>query len=198
MGRKLKNPEGATPCPQPRRNFNSKLGEEYMLFSRALPYFPEFQQMVGKSIRAKMGANKVFLILEIGCGPGTTTIDLLRLNRKARIIGIDISEVMLTQARGFLSGYIERGRLELIHADATECLLSLPSESVDSIASAWVLHNFTQDARRELQAEIFRVLRKGGVFVNGDKYAEEDPLLHKKAYERVLGMMRSTFIKEGK
>jgi tRNA (cmo5U34)-methyltransferase len=61
-----------------------------------------------------------------------------------------------------------------------------------------VLHNFTQDARKELHSEIFRVLKTGGVFVNGDKYAEEDPLLHKESYETVLGMMRGTFKKEGK
>jgi 2-polyprenyl-3-methyl-5-hydroxy-6-metoxy-1,4-benzoquinol methylase len=38
-------------------------------------------------------------VLDVGCGPGTLTIDLARRVAPGRVVGIDVSEVVLAQAR---------------------------------------------------------------------------------------------------
>ena len=44
----------------------------------------------------------------------------------------------------------------------------------DVVASAYTLHNFLDIYREEVIREIFRVLKPGGLFVNGDRYALDD------------------------
>jgi len=51
----------------------------------------------------------------------------------------------------------------------------IPDDSFDAVASGFVLHNFGRTDRNILIAEIHRVLKPGGIFVNADKYAHDDP-----------------------
>jgi ubiquinone/menaquinone biosynthesis C-methylase UbiE len=57
-------------------------------------------------------------------------------------------------------------------------LLSLASDSIDLLASAYTLHNFEAGYRKQVLSEIFRVLKPGGRFINGDRYALDDVSAH--------------------
>lgn len=46
-------------------------------------------------------------ILDVGCGPGTLTIDLARLVAPGRVVGVDASEEVLERAREVLRGEFE-------------------------------------------------------------------------------------------
>jgi ubiquinone/menaquinone biosynthesis C-methylase UbiE len=75
-------------------------------------------------------------------------------------------------------------------ADALEALKALPAASVDVVASNYAIHNFTQDYRAQVLAEIHRVLVPGGLFVNGDRYAIDDRAAH---LEDTQAMVRQWF-----
>ncbi len=49
-------------------------------------------------------------------------------------------------------------------------LTHIASDSVDIVASAYTLHNFLNTYRADVINEIFRVLKPGGQFINGDRY----------------------------
>lgn len=167
MERKLKRIKKGSPSSAPkahRRSFDGKIGEEYMLFRKAIPHFEVFQEAIGGALMCAspyLYAKPSFSIVELGCGPGTTTSKLLLFNPNASLVkAIDNSEVMFKQARGRLGPFVTEGIVELIHADATDYLRKVPTKSLDSIASGWMIHNFTQNARAILHAEIYRVLKK--------------------------------------
>jgi len=73
----------------------------------------------------------------------------------------------------------------------------LPEFSFDVVASALVLHNLNRDYRHLLHEQIYRVLQLGGLFVNADKYAENDEQRFM-ALQVTLGRFFDTFVPLGK
>ncbi len=86
---------------------------------------------------------------------------------------------------------LETGRLRLIENDALSHLQGLLANSIDIIASAYTLHNFLHGYRQQVLVEILRVLKPGGLFVNGDRYAVDDRGEHlKNTQEEVKSYFR--------
>jgi ubiquinone/menaquinone biosynthesis C-methylase UbiE len=130
-------------------------------------------------------------LLEIGCGTGITTLRLLNSRPGLHVLSVDNAPAMLAQARENLAAELAKGRLELRETDALSALQALPDAAVDIVASAYTLHNFLQGYRSQVLAEILRVLKPGGVFVNGDRYAIDDPAEHlRHTQEEVKGYFR--------
>jgi ubiquinone/menaquinone biosynthesis C-methylase UbiE len=46
------------------------------------------------------------------------------------------------------------------------------------VASAYTLHNFLDTYRQDVMQEIFRILKPGGQFINGDRYGLDDISKH--------------------
>lgn len=159
--------------------FNGAIGKEYSMLRLICPAAADMSRQVGAFVRdwrtdgARCDAKRLETI-EIGCGTGITTSALLAARDDLRITAIDIAPAMLAQARDNLALQIRAGRVEFIESDALAFLRDLGSASVDVVASGYAFHNFEQEYRRHAVAEVFRVLRPGGVFVNGDRFAVED------------------------
>jgi tRNA (cmo5U34)-methyltransferase len=59
-------------------------------------------------------------------------------------------------------------------------------------ASAYTVHNFLETYRDQVLTEIFRVLRSGGIFLNGDRYALDDTAEHTRlTQEEVRGYFKA-------
>jgi SAM-dependent methyltransferase len=102
-------------------------------------------------------------VLELGCGAGDLSVQLLR--RGARLTAIDVSPAMIELARR----RAPEARFLLAPAEQT----GLPDESFELVVGKWVLHHVDVAAAA---TEIRRVLRPGGravFFENQDR----NPLL---------------------
>jgi SAM-dependent methyltransferase len=94
--------------------------------------------------------------IDIGCGTGVTTIDLLGfVGPNGRVLGVDISELMLARARERLGG---DPRLILVQADAT--VYPFPEQSFDLALSRMGVMFFAEPAKSF--ANIRRGLRGAG------------------------------------
>jgi tRNA (cmo5U34)-methyltransferase len=93
---------------------------------------------------------------------------------------------MLDQARVNLAEDIGHGTVTLIANDALTALRAQAGASVDIVASNYAIHNFDAAYRAATLAEIFRVLRPGGLFVNGDRYAMDDRDAHLKDTQNLV------------
>jgi polar amino acid transport system ATP-binding protein len=158
--------------------FDNILGDQYNLFKKAIPHHDEFQDKLGQVIKKYSATLKdaVLSAIDGGCGTGLTTVRILEADKRIKVIGIDSEEKTIDQAHEILKEY--ENRVTLQTADLLEALKKIPSESVDIFASVWVIHNLTPKYRKDLFAEITRVLKKGGLFINGDKYARNDSTAH--------------------
>ena len=164
------------------RLFEGPIAEEYEMLGRICPAAAEMSRRVGEFVAAWVPpADSGSLdVLEIGCGTGITTLNLLHGRSDLRLTGIDNAPAMLEQARRNLASELTGNRLQLLEDDALSFLGKQPSNTFDIVASGYVLHNFLETYRRSVLQEIARVLRPGGVFVNGDRYALDDSLEHLK------------------
>ncbi len=93
--------------------------------------------------------------LDIGCGRGEMLSIYTELGFE--VFGIDINKVVLeqTRAKGFNVAY----------ADALDFLKNQKPESYDAISLIQVIEHIPFEYTVELFQEVFRALRKGGVFI---------------------------------
>jgi ubiquinone/menaquinone biosynthesis C-methylase UbiE len=125
-----------------------------------------------------------FELLDVGCGPGTITVDLARLVAPGRVIGIDRAPEVLAQASAHASG--QGVSIELRAGDVYA--LQLPDASFDVVHAHQLLQHLSDPVRA--LSEMRRVLRPGGLVAarDGDyacfAWAPRDPLLNRRATHR--------------
>jgi SAM-dependent methyltransferase len=114
-----------------------------------------------QQLLSRAGFGEGNTLVDLGCGPGFTTLDLARrVGSMGRVIAVDrdgersiprLREA--ADAAGF--GNVETRVADLRHFD-------LPSESVDGVYGRWVLMYLPEPDARALATRIARWLRPGG------------------------------------
>jgi tRNA (cmo5U34)-methyltransferase len=151
--------------------FKGLISRDYDLVILALPFYFESQNMLADVIAAQYTTP---VIVDIGLGTGLTTRAIIEKNPQCVVKGVDDERMMIEQAEINLRFEVERGSVQVYYSDALDYLRSLPNASVDVVASSYTIHNCPGDYRVHLEADIFRVLKFGGMFINNDKYATEE------------------------
>ena len=152
--------------------FSGVIGQDYHLLKQISPFAVEMSRLVGEAVGEFCRLSKdVVRVVELGGGTGITTLSILSADDRLTVLSVDNEPTMQNQARQNLQKWADAGRLAFNGDDALTALLSLASDSVDVVASAYTLHNFEAAYRKQVLAEVFRVLKPGGRFINGDRYA---------------------------
>jgi tRNA (cmo5U34)-methyltransferase len=171
--------EGEVHMAKPSEHrFSGSLAEEYELITLAYPEFEAFQRRMIQRIDSYLhtrdsGESAPVRILEIGTGNGFTTrliIETIARHRgECKFVSIDNDPEMLRQA----TEHVPHDRCDLVEADALAFLQDQPDEEWDVVASAFTIHNLEVEYRVEVEREIHRTLKTGGLFTNADKYAPD-------------------------
>lgn len=109
--------------------------------------------------------------LELGCGPGYLGLEWMKqAEGPSRLVGVDISESMLTRARSNAEDY---GVAELCTYDCAN-VIALPhaGDSFDHAFSSASFHEWAEPVRA--LSEIHRVLRPGGRYCITDLRRDVD------------------------
>ena len=110
----------------------------------------------GKKVLARVHLRGDELLMDAGCGTGRLTAQLLQSLPRGRVVGVDLSQNMLTSARDHLSPDFS-GKFLLVAADPQD----LPFErTFDGIFSTAAFHWVLDHDR--LFRSLFRALRPGG------------------------------------
>lgn len=157
--------------------FTGAIGAEYEMLRLICPPAAELAGKLGRYLRS-WRAGEPLEGLEIGCGTGISTLSLLSERADLRLLAVDSSPKMLEQARRNLESFEAAGRVRFVLADALDALREAPDASLDVVASNYATHNFAADYRRDVFSAIARALKPGGLFLNGDRFAIDDPALH--------------------
>lgn len=101
-------------------------------------------------------------VLDVGCGPGTVTVDLARRVTPGRVVGVDRADEVLVEARdvAVAAGVPVEFRAADVHS------LDMPDDSFDVVHAHQVLQHLGDPvgALREMR----RVARPGGIFAARD------------------------------
>ncbi|WP_318011394.1 methyltransferase domain-containing protein [Actinotalea sp. M2MS4P-6] len=98
-------------------------------------------------------------LLDVGCGPGTITLDLARAVAPGEVVGVDASDAVLAEARLLADAAGDVPGLSFRAADAMA--LPFPDASFDVVHAHQVLQHLP-DPVRALR-EMRRVVRPGGL-----------------------------------
>lgn len=109
-----------------------------------------------------------FRVLELGTGPGPLTVQILRRFPGSTVVAVDTDPVLLHVGRKALHRF--RRRITWVLADIRKepWPSVLPRQRFDVIVSSLALHWLEEDEIRILYRAVGRLLRPGGLVVNGD------------------------------
>jgi ubiquinone/menaquinone biosynthesis C-methylase UbiE len=99
-------------------------------------------------------------MLDVACGTGRSLREVRLAYPALRLKGLDLSKTYLEVARRHLDGL---RRVDLIAANAET--IPLADNSQDVVTAIFLYHELPGEVRRQVTAEIARVLRVGGLFV---------------------------------
>ncbi len=117
-------------------------------------------------------------VLDLACGTGSISRRLFARLPHATSIGVDLDPALLTIARG---SFADDPRIRLVSADlhAPDWIAEMPDEPFDAVVTATALHWLTTPPLLRLYADLAKLLRPGGVFLNADHMPDPGrPLLH--------------------
>ncbi len=109
-------------------------------------------------------------ILDLGAGTGMLTGFVLDAYPGCEVTLFDGAEQMLDRAREALVGR----PVSFIQGDMYE---ELPEGPWDAIVSALAIHHLEDHGKRHVFAEVLRILRPGGIFVNSEHVLGPTPSL---------------------
>jgi SAM-dependent methyltransferase len=132
--------------------------------------------MIIRMIRATQGTPA--RVVDLGCGTGSLTEHILEAFPECAVVGLDVDPTMLLLARPRLAKFGDRVKLfecDLRDERWPECI----EGPVDAVVSATSLHWVSPDALSEVYKQIAGILKPGGIFLNADHVASEDPNIQK-------------------
>lgn len=100
-------------------------------------------------------------VVDLGCGPGVSTIEMARLRPHWRLVGMDLAPRMLAEARRRIVAAGLPGHVRWVLGDAAR--LPFASGSLDALTGHSFLYLLPD--REAALAEMLRVLRGGGRLV---------------------------------
>ena len=90
-------------------------------------------------------------VLDVGCGPGDHSTEVMRFGQASRYFGVDISPGMIRSAAGSFP--------EHRFCVADGCELPLRDRSIDVVIACFSFHHIEQDKRAAALKELMRVAR---------------------------------------
>lgn len=119
-------------------------------------------------------------VLELGPGTGNLTQKILTRFPHSTVVGYDLSEQMLAQARAKLAAL--EARLQLRQGDISQTVFPGP---FDAVVSAIAVHHVPPPFKPILFHRVYAALRPGGVLVLGDAFQATTPALGE-TYSRLI------------
>lgn len=133
---------------------------------------------------AKFGADSN--ILEVGSGNGTISIQLAE-KFKSKVKGIDLSGIRVENAKELLKTKSKEIQKRVLFEKSSATHLPFKDETFSHVWSQATIYH-VHDKEKALK-EIYRVLKKGGIFVFDDLFKPKEELsedAQKYVYERLL------------
>lgn len=112
-----------------------------------------------------------FVALDLACGPGSISQRLLSRFPQARCVALDDDPVLLMLGQNVLGDM--QGRLRWVEADLRDLTWpdQLGEEQVDAVLSTTALHWLPAQMLVQLYRQLGKLVRPGGVVLNGDNLA---------------------------
>jgi ubiquinone/menaquinone biosynthesis C-methylase UbiE len=112
-------------------------------------------------------------LLDVACGTGRTLAQMAEAHPALKLYGLDLSPYYVQEARGTLDHVPD---VSLVAENAEH--MPFADGLFDVVTSVYLFHELPKNARRRVLAEMYRVLRPGGLLVIEDsaQYADAEEI----------------------
>lgn len=152
----------------------NRYGEELRKYDRFIidmvPSNKTLKLVLALELREITKGQNNLKVLEIGCGEGELTKDVLYYNKNIKLDALDISDEMISVSRNNVKEYSDR--INFICEDVFVFLKK--NVKYDVIFTSWTIHNFTKTEQKHILELIFNALNENGVFLIMDKFYPDD------------------------
>ncbi len=128
--------------------------------------------------------------VDLGCGGGRNTGELLKKYPKAHVTGVDYSALSVEKAKDYNKDMIAEGRCEILQGDVSD--LPLSAEAYD-LATAFETIYFWPGLEKCF-TQVAKVLKPGGYFMICNESDGTDPTSLK--FEKIIDGMKNHTAKE--
>jgi tRNA (cmo5U34)-methyltransferase len=156
----------------------------------AIPLANEQIDVMLRLIRASQA--EVNWVLDLGCGDGVLGTAVLDKYPTAHGLFIDFSAPMLAAARQRLANNPNAHTLLLDYGDPNwletvrsvhNSQFTIHNSQFDVVVSGYSIHHQPDTRKKEVYAELYHLLKPGGIFINIEHVASADPWLEKRFQE---------------
>ncbi len=156
------------------------------LAEKSLPSYHEAHRVLVAAMC--QNSSSEFKVIDLGVGSGVTSAYILKNYSKAKIVGVDLFDEMLSDARERLALFGER--IKLVQSDNTGYLKKLQSK-VHTVVSAFCIHHLDEEEKKEIFQIIYNTLMPGGRFLMLDLTTFDDPCMMKLARNATIKHMKA-------
>jgi ubiquinone/menaquinone biosynthesis C-methylase UbiE len=157
--------------------------EQYIkVVDLAIPYRQEILSIIAGIATAFVAERPK--ILDLGCGYGDVTAEVLKMKPQASVCLVDFSDEMIRLSEERFNG---NPRIRTIKHDLNTGIANEAiGKEFDVVVSCFALHHTELTNRVKLYSEIRRALKPDGLFINGDRFKEEFPVINEYVFDNWL------------
>jgi ubiquinone/menaquinone biosynthesis C-methylase UbiE len=114
-------------------------------------------------------------IIDLGCGLGDVTAEILKLKPQADVLMIDFSDEMIRRSR---ERFRDNKNITVVKRDLNQGILDITgNRGFDAVVSCFSIHHIEFENRIKLYSDIRKLLKEQGLFINGDLFREDSPAI---------------------
>ena len=114
-------------------------------------------------------------IIDLGCGLGDVTAEIVKLKPDVEVLMVDFSDEMIRRSS---ERFRDNKNMTVVKRDLNLGISGISDEvKFDAVVSCFALHHVEFENRIKLYSEIHAVLKEGGLFINGDLFKEDSPII---------------------
>ncbi len=133
-------------------------------------------------------------ILDLGCGSGDVTAEIIKQRPDTSACMVDLSEEMIQLVR---ERFRNNKNIEVISSNLDDGIPdNLLSKKFDVVTSTFALHHVEYEKRVGLYSQIKHILCDGGLFINGDMFIGESPAITDWERDNMVGQASKRFNSE--
>lgn len=176
--------------------YSGILNEQIDIALKAYPHYKTLRKVLAKIYQDYGITDGFSRAVEIGCGSGATTKYVLKkasLGLPMRVLFALDNDLKMLDCLEKKIGW--KDGLILLHFDAYDWLSSGRENTLDTIYSSWVLHNFDKDYLNKVLTASYRKLKPWGVFISLDKIGLDDKVKDEELFQNQITRINKTLSK---
>jgi tRNA (cmo5U34)-methyltransferase len=126
-------------------------------------------------------------VLDLGCGYGDVTAEVLKMKPEVSVCLVDFSDEMIR-----LSGerFKDNPGIRIVKHDLNTGITDAAiGKGFDVAVSCFALHHIELANRVKLYSDIRRALNEDGLFINGDRFKEDSPIIDEWVFNSWISYM---------